>query len=78
MIKELAKFFAGVTAWEAVVHASLAMSGVLPIKLCGVALTPRLNAVQVALPSLACAGLVYLGWFHQPTGAADRAAATHP
>jgi len=31
MVNELCKFFAGVTAWEAVVHASLGLSGVLPI-----------------------------------------------
>ncbi|MBK8459886.1 MAG: hypothetical protein IPL43_06620 [Micropruina sp.] len=69
MIKELAKFAAGVTAWEAVVHASFAVSGVLPIKLCGVTLTPKLNAIQIVLPALSCAALVYVGWFQQPAGA---------
>lgn len=72
MIKELAKFAAGVTAWEAIVHASFAASGVLPIKLCGVTLTPRLNAIQIALPALTCAALVYVCWFNQPTAATDK------
>jgi hypothetical protein len=31
-MKEIAKFLSGLTAWEAIVHLSLAFSGLLPIK----------------------------------------------
>jgi len=31
--KEIAKFFSGLTAWEAVVHLALGLSGVLPLLL---------------------------------------------
>lgn len=65
MMKEWAKFFAGVTAWEAIVHASLGLSRVLPIKLMGVNLTPKINTVQVVLPALSSGLLVYYGWFHR-------------
>lgn len=62
MIREAAKFFAGVTAWEAVTHATLAASGVLPLKLCGVTISPRVNAVQIVLPGMASLCLAYFGW----------------
>ena len=52
MFREVAKFFAGVTAWEALTHASFAASGVLPIKLCGVTLTPKLNTVKIVIPAM--------------------------
>lgn len=62
MFKELCKFFAGVTAWEAVVHASLGLSGVLPINLFGIQITPFLNTIQIIGPALMTCLLIYLGW----------------
>ena len=67
MIREVAKFAAGVTAWEALTHASFAASGVLPMKLCGITLTPKLNTVQIVIPALTSAALVYIGWVRSPT-----------
>lgn len=69
MFKEAAKLFAGVTAWEALTHASFAASGVLPLKLCGVTLTPRLNTVQIVIPALTSVALIYIGWIRTPTTA---------
>lgn len=66
MYKELAKFFAGVTAWESIVHASFALSGILPFKLFGIPITRRLNRVQIILPALTSACLIYVGWFKEP------------
>lgn len=74
MISEAAKFFAGVwvTAWEAITHASFAASGVLPMKLCGVILTTKLNTVQIVVPAITSAALVYFGWVRTPTTAGKR------
>jgi len=66
MSKELFKFFAGVTAWEAVVHAALGLSGVLPISLFGVTITPFLNTIQIIVPALTSCLLIYLGWLRKP------------
>lgn len=63
MCKELAKFFAGLTAWESIVHASFALSGILPITLFGITITPELNTLQIIVPALVSAYLVYFGWF---------------
>jgi len=63
MIKELAKFFAGLTAWEAIVHASFGLSGILPITLFGITLNPGLNTVQIIVPALMSIYLIYFGWF---------------
>ena len=65
MVKELCKFFVGVTAWEAVVHASLGLSGVLPISLFGITITPFLNTIQIIVPALISCLLIYLGWLHK-------------
>lgn len=65
MHREVAKFFAGVTAWEAVVHTSFAASGVLPLRLGRVTVTPRVNAVQIVLPAVASVALAYVGWGRQ-------------
>lgn len=70
MYKELAKFCAGVTAWESIVHASFALSGILPFKLFGIPITRKLNRVQIILPALTSACLIYVGWFKKPGEAA--------
>ena len=69
MFREVAKFFAGVTAWEALTHAAFAASGVLPFKLCGVTLTPKLNMAQIVIPAMTSAALIYIGWIRTPTTA---------
>lgn len=69
MFKEAAKFFAGVTAWEALTHASFAASGILPIKLCGITLSPKLNTVQIVIPAMTSVALIYVGWMRTPTTA---------
>jgi|GEM_PF-2446714 hypothetical protein len=65
MFRELCKFFAGITAWEAVVHASLGLSGVLPISLFGIVITPFLNTIQIIVPALMSCLLIYLGWLRK-------------
>jgi hypothetical protein len=66
MTKEIAKFLAGLTAWEAVVHGSLAACDLLPMKWCGFTLTVTMNAVQVLVPALVSMLLVWYGWFYKP------------
>jgi hypothetical protein len=60
--KEIAKFAAGVTAWESIVHLSFALSGVLPLRMFGITITKRVNSVQIVLPALVSAMLAYYGW----------------
>lgn len=49
-------FAAGVTAWEAIVHASLFLNGASP-KLFGIRLVPRVNVVQAIVPAIASIAL---------------------
>lgn len=60
-IKEVAKFVSGVTAWEAVVHGSLLLSG-QSIVLFGITVTPSVNAVQTVVPALVALGLGIWAW----------------
>ena len=62
MFKELAKFAAGVTAWEALVHLSFGLSGVLPLRLFGITITKPINTVQIILPATISVILAYYGW----------------
>lgn len=62
MNKELAKFFAGLTAWESIVHASFGLSGILPITLFGITINPGLNTIQIIVPALVSIYLIYFGW----------------
>ncbi len=61
--REVAKFASGLTAWEAVVHASLGLSGVLPITLFGIVITPAINTVQIVIPAIVSVALAYYAWF---------------
>ncbi len=61
--KEIAKFFAGVTAWEAVVHLSMAGCDLLPIRWCGFTITHTINNLQIILPGLISILLTWYGWF---------------
>jgi len=62
--REVAKFAAGVTAWEAVVHGSLFLNE-QTVELFGITLTPTLNLVQTIVPGLLAVGLAYWAW-HEP------------
>ena len=63
--KEVAKFFSGVTAWEAIAHAFLALSDVLPITIFGFTLTPAINTVQIIVPAVVSLTLAYYAWFRR-------------
>ena len=58
--KEVAKFFAGAVAWEAVGHVMLAFSGLLPMKIWGITVSPVANAVWIVI---AAAGAILLAWY---------------
>ena len=60
--KEVAKFASGLAAWESVVHASLGLSGVLPITLFGITITQTINTIQVIIPAAVSVLLAYYGW----------------
>ena len=60
--KEVAKFGSGVTAWETIVHASLGVSGALPITLFGITITPTINTVQIMVPAISSIVLAYYAW----------------
>jgi hypothetical protein len=62
LLKEIAKFASGVTAWEAVVHASLALSGQLPITLFGITITSDVNTIQIVVPAIISILLAYYAW----------------
>lgn len=61
--KEIAKFFAGITAWEAVVHASLAACDMLPLAWCNFTLTSTVNTIQIIIPGTVSLILIWYGWF---------------
>ena len=61
--KKIAAFAAGVTAWEALVHTTLALSGALPLTLLGFTITPELNTVQIVAPAIISVACVYYAWF---------------
>jgi hypothetical protein len=60
-LKEVAKFACGVTAWEAVVHASLLLNG-QTVVFFGIALTPTLNFVQTVVPAAVSVVLGLWAW----------------
>lgn len=64
MLKEIAKFFCGVTAWESFVHASLWRSGVNPVVF-GITMTDTLNQVQTFIPAIISIVLCYYAWFRK-------------
>ena len=61
--KEVAKFAAGVTLWESIVHASLELSGSLPLTILGFTLTRTINTIQIILPMIISILLIYYAWF---------------
>lgn len=63
--KEVFKFASGVCVWESVVHTSLWISGVLPLTMFGITISPTLNAVQSVLPAGVAVVLIYYAWFRK-------------
>ena len=59
--KELAKFVSGLTAWEAIVHGSLWLSGTNPI-IFGITLTETINIIQTIIPTITSGILIYYAW----------------
>jgi hypothetical protein len=60
--KEIAKFFSGVTACGALVHAWFGLSGTFPITLFSITITPLVNAIQLIGAVIISIGLVYYAW----------------
>lgn len=60
--REVAKFFAGAFAYDAIVHVTLAVSGVLPLKLLGVTVTPVMNVLLMIAAASVSLFLAYHGW----------------
>lgn len=61
--REVAKFFSGVATHEAVSHAVLSGSGLLPLKVFGVTVTPGYNAGIIIMWGIISIALVYYAWF---------------
>lgn len=61
ILKELAKFFCGVTLWESFVHASLWSSGANPVVF-GIIMTDTLNHFQTFIPAIISLVLAYYAW----------------
>ena len=61
--KEIAKFFAGLTAWEAIVHLALSICDMLPITWCSFTLTSALNIIQIVVPGTISFILTWYAWF---------------
>lgn len=62
ILKEIAKFLCGVTAWESFVHVSLWSSNENPVVF-GVTMTETLNQVQTFVPAIISIVLGYFAWF---------------
>lgn len=63
--KEIAKFIAGLSAWEAVIHTGLAQSGMIPIVMFGFTITQTVNTVLIIFPALLSISLIYYAWFRK-------------
>lgn len=59
--REIAKFFSGFAASQALFHGALAASGV-EFTLAGIAYTPGLNTFAFAFAAVATVALWYIGW----------------
>ena len=59
---EVAKFLAGVLAWDAFVHLSFLKAGIEP-KLLGMHFTHRFNKIAVVLNLVIAVALIYISWF---------------
>lgn len=60
--KEVAKFAAGAAAWEAVAHAVLAFSGLLPLTLWDVTWTQTFNTIWIVVIAAFSIVLFWYAW----------------
>lgn len=67
-LREIAKFFCGVTAWESFVHASLLGSHANPVVF-GITMTDTLNLVQIYIPAIVSIALGFFAWFRRSKAA---------
>jgi len=63
--KEIAKFAAGLTLWESIVHASLELGDLLPLNILGFTLTRTINTIQIILPLIISVLLAYYAWIRK-------------
>lgn len=63
--KEVAKFAAGITFWEFIVHLSLGLSNSLPLNILGFTITRELNTVQIIVPLVVSLALIYYAWIRK-------------
>ncbi|MFA5999183.1 MAG: hypothetical protein WC747_04160 [Candidatus Babeliales bacterium] len=61
--KELAKFLSGFLAHDVISHIFLAGSGLLPLRMFGIIVTPEYNAAVIIVWSVVTVALVYYAWF---------------
>jgi hypothetical protein len=64
-LKELAKFFSGITAWESIAHLFFLLSSSPPITIIGITLTPTINIIQVIVPAIVSVILAYYAWLRK-------------
>lgn len=60
--REVARFFVGATAWEAVGHFMLAFSGLLPLKVWGITVTPTFNTIWILVVAAFSSLLAWYAW----------------
>ncbi len=60
--KEIAKFIAGVSAWEAIIHVGLMQGGLIPIVLFGFNIDSTINTILIIFPALLSIFLIYYAW----------------
>ncbi|SKA28664.1 hypothetical protein SAMN02745126_04814 [Enhydrobacter aerosaccus] len=68
IMKEFAKFFAGVAAMQTVFHWALGLSDVLPVTLVGITYTPGLNTTAMVAWPIIMVLLIYYAWLRRSAG----------
>lgn len=63
--KEFAKFLAGVSAMQVVVHLAFALSDLLPVTILGVTFTKSLNTFAIIFWPIVLTLLVYYAWIRK-------------
>ena len=61
--KEIAKFVAGLSAWEAVIHIGIGSGGLTPIVLFGFTISSTINTALIILSASLSIFLIYYAWF---------------
>ncbi|OGB84689.1 hypothetical protein A3F66_00030 [candidate division TM6 bacterium RIFCSPHIGHO2_12_FULL_32_22] len=60
--RDVVVFFAGAEAFHALSHVMLSFSGILPISMFGITLTPHFNLVMIIINAVITAGLILLAY----------------